>query len=192
MRLPNDHRTDDGHAADASDRAIVDRLDELASSDASAAGPMLEQRVIAGVAGVFAPPPIAIERAIAIEPSQRPWHRRTAFRVPFTLAAGLALVASVGVLAWPNGRAGPGATDPVVPTLMNVAMVEQRINGLVALTGGAGDAAHGSFEDRVASIELWADALASDTEQIWLGSDLADPAWYESGWSDLYHREGAM
>lgn len=178
MRLPDDHHLNDATAAELSER-----LDELGLADASAAGPMLEQRVIAGVAGVFAPAPIAIGRA------ERPWHSRAAFRVPFAMAAAVALVASVGVLVRPNGQAGPG---PVGPTVMNVAMVEQRIDGLLALTADPGDTGEGSFADRVASIELWADALAADTGHGWLGSDLADPAWYEDGWSDLPDAEGAM
>ena len=178
MRLPDDH-----HLNDASDAELSERLDELGLAEASGAGPMLESRVMAGVAGVFAPAPIAIGRA------DRPWHARAVFRVPFAAAAGLALVASVGVLIWPNGQGGPG---PAGPTMMNVAMVEQRIDGLLALTADPGDTGEGSFEDRVASIELWADALAADSEHGWLGSDLADPAWYEDGWSDLSGVEGAM
>lgn len=178
MRLHDDHELDD-----ARDRALSERLDELGLVDASAAGPMLESRVIAGVAGVFTPRPIAFERA------ERAWHARAAFRVPFATAAGLALAASVGVLMWPGGQTGPG---PVGPGMMNVAMVEQRIDGLLALTADGSGSAEGSFEDRVASIELWADALAADTEHGWLGSDLADPAWYEDGWSDLSGGEGAM
>lgn len=179
MRLP-----DDQHPHDNRDRALADRLDELGLADASAAGPMLESRVIAGVAGVFAPAPIAIGRA------ERPWHARAVFRVPFAMAAGVAMVAGVGFLLWSSGQPGSG---PASPTVMSVAMVEQRIDGLLALTADReGGTAEASFEDRVASIELWADALAADTQQGWLGSDLADPAWYEDGWSDLTGGEGAM
>lgn len=175
MRPPDDEHLH--HEQDLSDR-----LDDLALADASAAGPLLEERVIAGVASVFAPASIAIGRA------RRPWHARTAFRAPFALAAGVALAVSVGILIRPSGPP-PGVSGSGTPAITNVALVEQRIDGLLAVTGDAGER---SFEDRVASIALWADVLAADTEHGWLGSDLADPAWYEDGWSDLTGAEGAM
>lgn len=163
MKTPHEHL---GHgtgdfSADPRLDALAARLDALGASDASAAPDGLEDRVLGGVGRVFAPEPIAIDRA-------RPtWWRGGTVRT----AAGVVIVAGIGIVAYLQNPGGPGrAGQPGGAEIVSVAMVEQRIDALLALASDSGD----DFGNQVASIELWADALGSETGTSWGGAGGTD------------------
>lgn len=152
--------------ADPGDDRIAAMLDTLGEHDRGAPGG-LEERVMASVAGVLAPQPIAIRDG------QGAWWQRT----PVRLAAGLAIAATAGLLLYSAASKQAPAMDPGV----DIALVEQRIDGLLAI-GNGGD----EFGDSLASIELWADALDAEFGDGWFGSDLT------GGLGDLNLGGGAL
>jgi len=151
---------------DGGDERIAAMLDRLGDAERSGADG-LEERIMGSVARVFAPEPLAIVEA------RGAWWLRT----PVRLAAGLAIVAGVGIGIYSSM---PGTTLEVAPGV-DFALVEQRIDGLLAMADG-GD----GFGDSVASIELWAEALDAELSDGWLGSDLT------SGLGDLNLGGGAL
>ncbi len=148
--------------------ALSSRLDALGRADRERASPGLEDRVMAGVGRVFAPDPVAF---VPAEP--RRWRIGT-----LRMAAGVALFATAGavLLTLSGPAAGPGNGQAA---LVSTALVENRIEGLLALASEPSD----GFGDAVASIELWADALSTESDASWIGSDLADPGWWDAGLS---------
>lgn len=154
MNLHDDHRHPE--PLDPALDGLMSRLDALGRADGDAAGDGLEERLNRAVGGVFVPEPIAFR------PASRVWWRSGVLRI----AAAAGMACGVGMLLYSQSRsAAPGVSvEPV-----SVAMVEQRIEGLLALTDGADE-----FGDEIASIELWADALGSDSDSGWLGTDLGD------------------
>lgn len=151
-------------------RVLSERLDALGAADASDMPPELRSKVLEAVGQVYAPQPIAISRGPAR------WWASGGVR----MAAAVALMAAVSALVYTASR-----TPPVHPGLqvamVNTAMVEQRIEGLLALTSEGSD----RFGDQVASIELWAEALSSEAGNAWIGSDLSDSNWWDAGWMGL-------
>ena len=141
---------------DDGSRALAERLDALGRADADGAPPGLESRLLDAVSGVYAPGPLAIDRA------RTPWWRGAPLRAAAAIAllgAGAALIYSL------PGPPPPHAGGGVV----SVAMAEDRIEGLLAVLGE-----RDGFDDQVASLELWADAIGSDGAGVWIGSDLGD------------------
>jgi hypothetical protein len=148
--------------------AISARLDALGEADRSRAAPGLEDRVLAGVGRVFAPEPVVFA------PACTPWWRTGGVR----MAAGVALLVGLATMVYTASGPGvspQGGTGEVVST----AFVEQRIEGLLALASEPSD----GFGDEIASIELWADALSTESDAAWIGSDLADTNWWDAGWA---------
>lgn len=137
--------------------ALTERLDRLAASDEAAAPEGLEDRLLSRVGAVYAPTPIAIGSAA------RAWWMSGGLRA----AAGLALVGGVGALIY--AQFASNATPPRAETgeVLTVAFVEHRIDGMLAMV-----ADEDGFADRIASIELWTDAITSD--RVWIGDDLGD------------------
>ena len=163
MNKPNEHADHSGAHGGHDDpglTALSDRLDALGASEAAGSPEGLEDRVLAGVAGVYAPQPIAIGRGAS------PWWRGGAVRA----AAGVAVIGGITLLAYLQspGRSGPGANGPEV---ISVAMVEQRIEGLLALASHSGD----DLDNQIASIQLWADALGAESGDLWDSQGLLDP-----------------
>jgi hypothetical protein len=148
--------------------ALAARLDAVGDADMSAAQPGLEDRVLAGVGRVFAPEPVAFT------PAAVPWWRTGAVR----MAAGVALLVGAATVFYTVSRptvTPQGGAGAVVST----AFVEQRIEGLLALASEPSD----GFGDEIASIELWADALRTESDAAWIGSDLAETNWWDAGLS---------
>lgn len=163
MSGPNERNM---HNPDGGDERIAAMLDRLGEAERSGADG-LEERIMGSVARVFAPEPIAM-----VEPRGAWWQR-----TPVRLAAGLVIAAGVGIGVYSSlPGTNPGA-DPGV----DIALVEQRIDGLLAMADG-GD----GFGDSLASIELWAEALDAEIGDGWLGSDLT------SGLGDLNLGGGAL
>lgn len=155
MSSPNDNslRTHDPEMD-----ALATRLDALGAVERAGAPAGLEESVLSKVADVFAP------GAIRFEPRQRRWWQSGAVR----LAAAVALFASVAGVLYTQSR--PAQRTPAGGEVVTVAMVESRIDGLLSLVGDGSD----SFGDQVASVDLWADALDSDVDEGWVGSDLGE------------------
>lgn len=159
---------DNHHHLDASLEALSARLDLLAEAEIADAPAGLEARVLGGVGRVFAPEPVVFS------PRATPWWRTGGVR----LAAGVALLVGVSTVVYTTSgpRLTPhGGSAAVVST----ALVEQRIEGLLALASEPLD----GFGNEIASIELWADALSTESDAAWLGSDLADTNWWDAGWA---------
>lgn len=153
MKPSNDHRQNND--LDDASRRINELLDDLGRADEGYAPHDLEARTLDAVSGVYAPGPIAIG------PARTPWWRGASLRA----AAALALLAGVGAVFYSM----PGAPPVSTGGMTSVALAEDRIEGLLAvLDDGDG------FEDQVASLELWADAIGSDAAGAWLGSDLGE------------------
>ncbi len=144
------------------------RLDALAAAERADAPPGLESRVLAEVGRVFNPEPIAFSARTA------PWWRTGGVR----MAAGIALLVGISTVIYTTS--GPGvAPQGAQAAMVNAALIEQRIEGLLALASEPSD----GFVNEVASIELWADALSAESDAAWLGSDLADTNWWGAGWT---------
>lgn len=140
--------------------ALADRLDRLGDADARSAGDGLEDRVLAGVARVYAPEPISIARA------GTPWWRSGAVH----LAAGIVIATGVGVALFTQTRPAAPAPGPGSPGAPSVALVEQRIEGLLALASDSGD----DLRNQIATVELWADAVGVESAGLWDGDGLTD------------------
>lgn len=140
--------------------ALADRLDRLGDADGRMADDGLEDRVLAGVARVYAPEPILIAHA------GTPWWRSGAVR----LAAGVAIAAGVGVMLFSQVRPGTPAPEPGSPEVLSVALVEQRIEGLLALASDSGD----DLRNQIATVELWADAVGVESAGLWDGEGLTE------------------
>ena len=151
-------------------RQLSERLDALGQAEASDMPLGLQASVLEAVGQVYAPQPIAIAHGSV------PWRASGVMR----LAAGVALLAGVSALVYTASR-----TPPVHPgteiAMVNTSLVEQRIEGLLALTSDRAD----GFGDQVASIELWAEAISSESGNAWIGSDLSDSNWWDAGWTGL-------
>lgn len=135
--------------------ALSARLDALGAHEAARAPDGLEERVLAKVGGVFA------EGAIPIRAARPAWWAGG----PARAAAAAALLAvGASALYTQSGRRAPARA-----AWSSVALAEQRIEGLLALTDDAD-----RFDDRIASIELLADAISADGADAW-GVDLTEP-----------------
>ncbi len=163
--------THDANQPDPSDPAfdpaldrLARRLDALGLAEADAAPPGLERRVLDGVGRVFTPEPIPVARRDA---GVVRWFPRLA------VAAGLALFAGASALLY-TGMRRPAE---VSADLTLAALAERRIEGLLALSTPSAD----GFRDKVASIELWADALSAESGLF--GSDLIEAEWLDAGWA---------
>lgn len=154
MNPNDDHRHPE--PLDPALEGLMSRLDALACADAATAGDGLEERLNRAVGGVFVPEPIAFRL------KSQAWWRSGVLRA----AATVGMACGAGLLVYSQTR--PSAPGVSVETV-SVAMVEQRIEGLLALTDGTDE-----FGDEIASIELWADALGSESDSAWLGTDLGD------------------
>jgi anti-sigma-K factor RskA len=145
---------------------VAGRLDALGSADRSQPRG-LEDRVMAAIAQQNAPMPIAFERPTV-------WWRSAGVR----LAAAVAIVASGAAILLvsqpiPQPPSADAATNP------SVAALEERIEGMFIIGElAAGD----SFDDSIASLDLWVDAL--DTELT--------SGWQSAGYADEWFGEGAL
>lgn len=148
--------------------ALAARLDALGDQEMSAAQPGLEDRVLAGVGRVFAPEPVVFT------PSPALWWRTGTVR----MAAGVALLVGAATVFYTVSRPA-GTPQGGAGGVISTALVEQRIEGLLALASEPSD----GFGDEVASIELWADALSTESDAAWIGSDLAETNWWDAGLS---------
>lgn len=164
------HRPHEFESMDEDLRLLSERLDALGEADASQMPHDLSPRLLDAVGRVYAPQPIPIARGSAR------WWTRGSVR----LAAGVALLAGVSTLVYTAART-PSVHPGTEVAMLNTAMVEQRIEGLLALTGDRAD----EFGDQIASIELWAEAISSETSNAWIGSDLSESNWWDAGWSGL-------
>lgn len=135
--------------------ALSARLDALGASERAGAPDGLEERVLAKVGGVLA------GGAIPIDSARPAWWARG----PARAAAAAALLAGGAALLYTQS----GRPAPERAAWSSVALAEQRIEGLLALTHDAD-----RFDDRIASIELLADAISADGADVW-GADLAEP-----------------
>ncbi len=150
----------DPEITDPALRALGERLDAL--GDAERAGPNgLEDRVLSAVAGTVAPGPIAMPTG----PRWKP--------VAIRAAAGFAMLGVVSIAVYSVQR-GVSVSPDRAPAVM---ALEERIDGLFAI----GELDEGvSFEDSIASIELWADALDAEVAGDWPTNGYADD-WFGEG-----------
>ncbi len=165
--MNHDHHDHD-QPMDPGLEALSARLDALGRAERAGAPVGLEDRVLTEVGRVFQPEPIAFSGRAT------PWWQTGTARV----AAGIALLAGVSTVVYTTS--GPGAATPTSQaTLINTALIEQRIEGMLALAPQPSD----GFGNEIASIELWADALSAESDAAWIGSDLADTNWWDAGWT---------
>jgi len=160
MTAPNDRNPE---ITDRSLEAIAHRLDALGLSEQDAPDG-LEDRVLAALTEAVAPAPIALR-------TEAPWWRSGAVR----MAASVVLLGSVGATVYVAQRGA--STNPGGSTLTAVAAVEDRIEGMFAISELT-DA--GAFDDSIASLDLWVDTLDAEATGGWQSSGLTDD-WFGEG-----------
>ncbi|MFK7882947.1 MAG: hypothetical protein AB8F26_02035 [Phycisphaerales bacterium] len=141
-----------GYSIDPELAEIADQLDAMAARDSEApAG--LEDRVLQAVAMTVAPKPIAIKERATF------WQSGG-----LRLAAAVLLLSSIGAVIFSSSiNSTPASTD-----IVSVAMVEERIDALLAMESDESE----SFGESIASIELWVDVMNSEVSNGWLSTDL--------------------
>lgn len=160
MNTNNTHNND--RPLDPGLAHLADRLDALGRADGQAPSG-LESRVLAAVAQELTPAPIPIG-------DRRGFWQRGSVRA----AAGLALFASVGAVLYTASRPAMPAGPANQPEVLSVAMVEERLDAMLAFDDS-------DFGESIASIELWAEAIDSELDSGWLGTDAGDLGLYDEG-----------
>lgn len=144
--------------ADPDTQRIESLLDAIGQSDRDAMTSDAEARILDSVSQVFAPTPIAIDRAGA-QPSGQ--SQRFHFNLRMAAAAAIAGFATLGLVIsqpWSTGTGTPETTSPNQGT-WSLASFEEDLDVLLTLEDGLDDS---QIEEAVADWELWAQTIEAD------------------------------
>jgi hypothetical protein len=165
----NEHNTDNKHPlhlnADPELSAIESLLDELGQADRDAMPAHIQSGLLEAVSGVFAPQPIAIERAI---PRQRPDRPAQAWKFRVAAAAFLATATTLSIVAIKPWSSPTPIQQDSGQSSWSLASFEQDFDAYLALEEVGDD----TLDDAVANWELWAQTIDTDFDSELLGSDL--------------------
>ncbi len=165
---------------------IESLLDAMGQADRDSMPERVRTQTLEAISRVYAPAPIAIDRADELQEHQPQatgrsvmWKLRIAAALTLTTAVALSLVATkpwVGPAPAPADQ-GPLATKVTQKPAWNLVSFEQDLDAYLALEEVGDDA----LDDAVANWELWAQTIDTDFDTELLGSgigltDLTDGA----------------